>query len=57
MAETPIRNLRVDSPTWDGAQAALGTVTGPRRVVVVLHPGMSRSAAIVAFLRALCVVR
>ena len=50
---TPLRNLRADDETWQGAQAALDALDAPRRVTVTLQPGMTRSAAIVAFLAAL----
>jgi len=50
---TPLQNFRADAALWDGAQEALDAVQEPRRVVVTLTPGMTRSAALVAFLRAL----
>lgn len=50
---TPLRNLRADDDTWSGAQAALDALDAPRRVSVTLRPGMNRTTAIVAFLRAL----
>lgn len=53
VAVTPLQNFRADADLWEGAQAALDAVEGPRRVMVTVTPGMTRSAAIVAFLRAL----
>jgi hypothetical protein len=53
VAETPLRPFRADAELWDGAQAALDALQQPRRVTVTLKPGMTRSAALVAFLRAL----
>ena len=50
---TPLQNFRADRKLWDVAQEALDAVREPRRVVVTLAPGMNRTTAVVAFLRAL----
>lgn len=50
---TPLQNFRADAALWTDADAALRELTAPRRVTVTIRPGMSRSAALVAFLQAL----
>ena len=47
------RGVRVDPAVWDGSLEALRALEAPRRVVVVVRPGMTRTDAIAAFLRAL----
>lgn len=53
MALPTPRGIRVAPEVWDGSLDALKALDGPRRVVVTLRPGMTRTDAVMAFLTAL----
>lgn len=50
---TPLQNFRAPLDLWEASGTALDGLDEPRRVSVTIRPGMTRSAAIVAFLRAI----
>jgi hypothetical protein len=47
---TPNRGVRVDLDDWARALTALRHLTSPRRVVITLKPGMSRTDAVNEFI-------
>jgi hypothetical protein len=52
MSPTP-RGIRIDPATWDGALAALRTLSEPQHLTITIQPGMTRTDAITSLLRAI----